>query len=66
MAAQSVEELYDRVEEFVALLTAAEFLANGEWEEQFTHDLRATFKRYGPHTLLSEKQQEILERIANH
>ena len=66
MGTQSVAEIYDRVEEFTALLVVAELLASGEWEEHFTSDLRASFQRYGPHTLLSEKQKQILERIASH
>lgn len=64
MAAQSVEELYDQVEEFTAMLAAAELHANGAWEEEFVENMRASFKRYGPRTLLSVHQQRKLEQIA--
>ncbi|WP_047299708.1 hypothetical protein [Pseudomonas fluorescens] len=64
MATQSVIEIYDRVEEFQALLAAAELHASGAWELEFTENLRANFKRYGAHTHLSPAQQSKLERIA--
>ncbi|MCE1001862.1 hypothetical protein [Pseudomonas sp. NMI1173_11] len=64
MAAQSVEELYDQVEEFTAMLAAAELHASGAWEEEFVENMRASFKRYGPRTLLSVHQQKKLEQIA--
>ncbi|WP_165667946.1 hypothetical protein [Metapseudomonas otitidis] len=64
MTPRTVEERFDRVEEFIALLAAAEIGAHGEWDEQFTADLRDTFKRYGPHTYLSDSQLQQLERIA--
>lgn len=46
-------------------MATAELLANGEWEEQFTADMRANFTRYGAHTQLSGNQQATLERIAH-
>ncbi|MBD8493864.1 hypothetical protein [Pseudomonas syringae] len=64
MAALTVEELFDRVEEFTVLLAAAELHAAGAWEIQFTEDMRAAFKRYGPRTHLSVAQRETLDRIA--
>jgi hypothetical protein len=64
MATQSVEELYDRVEEFSALLAAAELHASGAWEDEFVENLRASFKRHGPRTLLSAAQQRKLEQIS--
>lgn len=66
MAAVSVGEQYDSVEEFAAILAAAELHASGAWELQFTEDIRAGFKRYGPHTHLSPAQRSTLERIAKH
>lgn len=65
MASQTIEEQFDRVEEFTSLLTAAELNTNGQWDEDFTADLRATFKRFGAHTYLSAAQLEQLERIAH-
>lgn len=66
MASQSVEELYDQVEEFTSLLAAAELHANGSWEEELVENMRASFKRYGPRTLLSVHQQKKLEQIAKY
>lgn len=66
MAARTVEELYDRVEEFSALLAAAELHASGAWEEEFVESLRANFKRHGPRTLLSPHQQKKLEQIGKY
>ena len=64
MAAVTVEEQFDRVEEFAAILAAAELYASGAWELEFTENIRASFKRYGPHTHLSPTQKSKLERIA--
>lgn len=66
MAAKTVEELYDRIEEFQALLAAAELHASGAWEEEFVENLQGHFKRHGPRTLLSVHQQTKLEQIAKH
>jgi hypothetical protein len=65
MATRSLEEIFDHIEEFSSLLATAELLANGEWEEQFTADMRANFTRYGAHTQLSGNQQATLEHIAH-
>lgn len=64
MAAQSVAEIFDRVEEFAALLVVAELMASGAWELEFTENMRANFTRYGAHTHLSPTQKSKLERIA--
>ncbi|MGO2200479.1 hypothetical protein [Pseudomonas helleri] len=66
MAAQSVAEIYDRVEEFTALLAVAELHASGAWELEFTENMRANFERYGAHTHLSAAQKSKLERIAKY
>ncbi|ANC03992.1 hypothetical protein AB688_18495 [Pseudomonas putida] len=66
MASSTVEELYDRIEEFQALLAAAELHASGAWEEEFVENMRAAFKRHGPRTLLSVHQQKKLEEIAKY
>lgn len=64
MASQTVEELYDRVEEFSSLLAAAELHSRNAWEDEFVEKMRASFKRHGPRTLLSIAQQRKLEQIA--
>lgn len=66
MAAQCIEEIYGAIEEFSVLLAAAELLAAGAWEIEFTENMRANFKRHGPRTHLSPAQQAALERIAKH
>lgn len=65
MASQTVEELFDRVEQFTALLTAAEDAAKTDWEIQFTTDIRDQFRRYGAHTYLSDAQLDSLRKIAH-
>lgn len=64
MASRTVAEIFDRPEEFTALLGAAELNAGNDWEEQFAADLRTNFQRYGTSTYLSDAQLETLERIA--
>jgi len=65
MASRTVEELFDRVEQFTALLAAAEEAADTDWEIQFTTDISDQFKRYGAHTYLSDAQLESLRKIAH-
>lgn len=66
MAAQSILDIYDSVEEFASILISAELHASGAWELEFVENLRASFKRYAAHTNLSPLQQHHLERIAKH
>lgn len=66
MAAQSILDIYDSVEEFTGILVSAELYASGGWELEFVENIRASFKRYGAHTNLSPAQQSKLERIAKH
>ena len=66
MAAQSILDIYDSVEEFTGILVSAELHASGTWELEFVESMRASFKRYGAHTNLSPAQQSKLERIAKH
>lgn len=66
MASQSVLDIYDSIEEFMAILVSAELHASGAWELEFVENIRASFKRYAAHTNLSPAQQSKLERIAKH
>ncbi|PUA41460.1 hypothetical protein C5U62_32015 [Pseudomonas protegens] len=66
MSAQCIEEIYGAIEEFSVLLAAAELHAANAWEIEFTENMRANFKRYGPRAHLSPAQQSALERIAKH
>ena len=58
---QTVSDLDDDFEE---LLDQAESEASGQWEEQFVEDMRSRFDEYGPRMFISDKQVEILQRIA--
>ena len=66
MAAQSILDIYESVEEFTGILVSAELHASGGWELEFVENIRASFKRYGAHTNLSPAQKSKLERIAKH
>ncbi|MNR27173.1 hypothetical protein D3C85_1444330 [compost metagenome] len=66
MASHTIQEIFDRPEEFAALLGAAELNAGNDWEEQFAADLRTNYQRYGTRTYLRDSQLETLERIAEH
>ena len=66
MAAQSILDIYDSVEEFISILVSAELHASGGWELEFVESIRSNFKRFGAHTNLSSAQQSKLERIAKH
>lgn len=65
MASQTVEELFDRVEQFTTLLAQAEDNADTDWEIQLTKDIRDQFRRYGAHTYLSDAQLDSLRKIAH-
>ena len=64
MATLCIEEIYGRIEEFTSTLAAAELEARSDWEIEFTTDMRARFKRFGPRTMLSDFQRQALERLA--
>jgi len=50
--------------EFEDLLDAAASSATNGWEEQFVSDIRDKWEQYGARMYLSEKQGEILNRLA--
>lgn len=52
-------------DEFEELIDDAEMNAANDWEEQFVSDIKAKFEDYGIRMFVSDKQREILERIAN-
>jgi len=57
-------DLYDDVSDFGDIMEAADLNAKDGWEMDFVSDMRDRFEQYGAHMYLSEKQREILERIA--
>jgi hypothetical protein len=59
-----VRDLYDEIE-FQDLLDEADDNASGSWEQTFVSELRTKFEEYGTGMFISDKQDEILNRIAN-
>lgn len=61
---ETVAEMFDEASEFEDLLDAAESEASTGWEMDFVSDMRDRFEEYQERMYLSERQIEILERIA--
>ena len=57
-------EVFETVEDFEDLLSAAEAEAKTGWEMDFTADIREKFFLYAGEMFLSERQLELLEKIA--
>lgn len=51
-------------DEFEEILDDAEMSAANDWEEEFVSDIKLKFKQYGIRMFISERQIEIIERIA--
>jgi hypothetical protein len=62
---ERIIDLYDSSGDFDDLLSRAEDEATTNWEMGFTSDLRDRFDEYGDEMYLTERQREILERIAH-
>ena len=60
-----VRHHFDDDEEFESLLSDAEINASSEWEMEFVADMRDRYEEYGTGMYLSDRQLEILERLAN-
>ena len=60
----TVSDIFDSVTEFEDLLSEAEESAGSEWEMDFVDGLRESFAIYKEKMYLSEKQEEILRRVA--
>lgn len=54
---------YD-IENFEDILEQAELNAKSEWEIEFVESMRERYTKFKNSALVSEKQLEILERIA--
>ena len=61
---EKVQDLYDE-EEFQSLLDYAEANASNDFEINFVSDMQDRWEQYGKRMYLSDKQHEILERIAS-
>lgn len=59
-----VQDVYTE-QEFIDLLDEAESNAKNSWEETFVSDMREKFNEYNVRMYISDKQDEILNRIAN-
>ena len=59
-----VSDRYSRLE-FEDLIGEADSNAKGEWEETFVSDMQDKYEEFGGEMFLSEKQDEILNRIAS-
>ena len=54
----------DLGDDFDDLLEQAKSEASGQWEENFCDEMRAKYQEYGERMYISDKQLEILHRIA--
>ena len=64
MNSQTITDLFDDASEFDELLADAGNNATSDWDMNFVDDLRNRYDKYGERMYLSERQLEILERIA--
>lgn len=64
MNSQTITYLFDDASEFDELLADAGNNATSDWDMNFVDDLRNRYDKYGERMYLSERQLEILERIA--
>lgn len=53
------------IPEFDDLLAQALSNASSEWEIGFVTDVESRYLQYGDNTFISERQEEVLRRIAN-
>lgn len=60
----AITEKFDTVEDFGLLLNDARMQASSDWEEGFIDDLLDRFERFGSAMSISDKQLEIIRRIA--
>ena len=59
-----IKDKYPEIDEFDDLLADADSNAGNEWEMTFVDDIRERYEKYGGDTFVSEKQVEILNKIA--
>ncbi len=59
-----VQDFYED-DEFEDLLSSASARVANKWEDDFVTSLDEKWQEFGRRMYLSDKQQEILERIAN-
>lgn len=59
-----VSEKFKEIGDYQELLASAEDRAKGDWEAKFVSDMNNRFEQYKEKTFISEKQLEILNKIA--
>ena len=59
-----VEDFFDDEAEFKAVLALAEENADTDWAETFVSQQRDRFSKYGTKMFLSDRQAEVLKKIA--
>ena len=57
-------DLFDSEDALSMVISLARQLARSDWEKQFTSDMDDKFQQYGWYMFMSEKQADILRRIA--
>lgn len=62
---QLADDFFDDEREIEDMISEAEANASNAWEDNFVEGLRDKFDQYGIRMYLSDKQHEILERIAS-
>ena len=61
---EPIADIYDDVSDFEDLLEAAEAEARTDFEMNLTEGIRNRYEKYQERMYLSEKQRQIIERIA--
>ena len=64
MNGQMVRDLYTD-DEFEDLLSTAEETAESDWENGFVSDMRDKYGQYGRQMFITDKQSDILNKIAS-
>lgn len=55
----------DEFDDLLRLIEEAESSTANEWEEEFVSDMKERAENWGRRLFVSDRQMEILERIAN-
>lgn len=60
-----ISDRYPDDDDFEEMLSSAVENASNEWETEFVSSLQERYEQYGVNMFLSEKQDEILRRLAD-
>lgn len=64
MAKMTVKHRYPDTADFQQVLSEASANAKTDWERQFTDELNHRYEQFGDDLFISDKQLELLERLA--